>query len=190
MNTRHLILGLVAALLTLLAALGFQLQRDLRTLSTAENDSIQWAAFQLETEYANLVAFLHTQNEPLINSDKIRLRADIALSRSTVVEAGRSQDFWQGSPQAQELLSEIKTHEAMIIALIDQAGALNDSDIAELIRIAQVILPKARELALIGITRGAQIGLEERERLSMLLLQFWFCRTGFDCWIADGAYLS
>ena len=81
-------IGLLILLLTVMAT---NLVSELRALSRAAEDNMQWSISQIDTEFANLDAALTeqiaTQRYP---DDEVQLRVDIALSRLKIINSGRA----------------------------------------------------------------------------------------------------
>ena len=131
MKSRWVIFGLIAGLLALLVSLGAQLPKDLRALSTADNDNARWTVLQADTEFANLNAVLTEEAlKPTPDTEKVRLRTDIALSRTSLILEGRARSLLGTSANVIALLDAIETYHAQVIDVVDAPGDLTIGDIA------------------------------------------------------------
>ncbi|WP_368184372.1 ATP-binding protein [Aestuariibius sp. HNIBRBA575] len=164
MGPRLIIFGLIAGLIALLSVLIAQLPKDLRALSTAETDNTQWSVFQVETEFANLSATLAQQALAAApDTDWVKLRADIALSRANIVTSGRNRILWVGNEEAEALLEQLRDFQASVAQILDQNDVLGRPEIADLRKLTQDIRPNVRRLALVGLQQGAQLSENRRD---------------------------
>lgn len=173
MNGRHIIIALIAGLGVLLAVLGARLPQELGSLSTADRDNAQWALFQLETEFIRLSETLaHEATQMPPDSDTIRLRADIAISRLYILDEGQYRNYWGDIPEVQHLLRELSVYEKAAIAIIDQPRALTQQDVVRLDTLTEAVHPKIRELTLLGLSLGQQASEAERRDFAEKLRRF------------------
>ncbi|MCY4336654.1 MAG: response regulator [Litoreibacter sp.] len=155
-------------LVLLLGLLGGNLLRELRDLSTAEVDNLQWTILQVETEIANLSATLSDAvAAPESDADAVRLRADIALSRLLIVGRGEALDLLRGG--ADDLLTRIETYQSDMVAVLDADTELSQDDIARLRALTKSIRPDIRELVLLGLEAGTRRASERRAEFSRQL---------------------
>ncbi|MGR3636411.1 MAG: response regulator [Shimia sp.] len=163
MIKRFAIYGVITALIVLLILLWFGLPGQLRAILTTETDDTQWTVFQLETEFANLNALLATvENTPSPDSEEIRFRTDITLSRVGLVTKGLRRTLWAESAEAREIIAKLDGFTAASTALIDQPGPLTGNDIRRLRDLTNDLRPDVRRLAILGVTLGSQAKEAER----------------------------
>ncbi len=169
--TRQLIIyALIAGLLVLLGLMGAKLPRDLRALSTAETDNTQWTIVQAETEFANLSAALAQEESRAVpDSDALRLRTDIALSRLGLIREGRNRGLWAGNEDATRILAMLDDFAGDAVAIVDRPGALTIEDVGRLREITDAARPDVRRLAVLGLTLGAAAEEARREAFAQQL---------------------
>ncbi len=147
------VLIVVPLLIVLLGVLGGNLLRELRGLSTADADNLQWTILQVETEIANLSATLSEAiNDPSPDVDAVRLRADIALSRLLIVGRGEARDLFPSD--AADLLARVNAYQDDMIAVLDADSGLSENDIIALRDLTRDIRPDIRDLVLLGLEAG------------------------------------
>ncbi|MEM7213147.1 MAG: response regulator [Pseudomonadota bacterium] len=155
------VLIMVPLLVLLLGLLGSNLLRELRELSTADADNLQWTILQVETEIANLNATLSDAvADPEVDADAVRLRADIALSRLLIVGRGEARDLFRG--EADELLARVAEYQNDVVAVLDADPELSRDDIEALRDLTQAVRPAIRNLVLMGLQAGTESAAERR----------------------------
>lgn len=136
---------------------------QLRDLSTAAGDNTQWSISQLDTEFANLNSALL---DKLANGDQsfddIQLRVDIALSRLSIINSGRAGEVFGENDKAKALIAPLNAFAAQAITIIDRPGALTKTDLSSLRDLVRDIRPNVREIALLGVSLGAERSQERR----------------------------
>ena len=160
---RLLILTAIGGLMVLLAVMGINVLREVRALSTADNDNIQWTILQVDTEIANLRATLAEEairTPP--NTDRVRLRTDIALSRIGLVRTGRGAELFAGNEEAQELLAALDSYATDVAAVIDSGAPLDAEAIAGMRERTNALRPDVRRLAVLGLALGAEASEQRR----------------------------
>ncbi|MDX8355313.1 ATP-binding protein [Cognatiyoonia sp. IB215182] len=146
-------LGLICLLLSFMVT---NLLAQLRELSTAASDNTQWSISQLDTELANLSAVLADGlSDPRFSPDDIQLRIDIMISRARIINSGSAAAIFSQDDRAASLIAPINDFVDRAIAISDQPGSLNRTDLEELRRLVQDVRPNIRETALLGVTLGA-----------------------------------
>ncbi len=167
-------LAVILVLSLFLGVLGNNVLVQLRGLSIAETDNMQWTILQVETEIANLqVAVLEALTDDNPDLDAVRLRSDIALSRLGPVQNGRTGELFRENAQAMPLLAAIDAFAASLIGILDTPGRLDRVDLVEMRELIVGIRPDVRQLALFGL----QLGVERSEARRVAFSdQLW--RTG------------
>ncbi|MEO9576688.1 MAG: response regulator [Tateyamaria sp.] len=154
---RLAIFGGVLVLIVLLAAMAANLPSQLRELSRAAEDNLQWSITQIDTEFANLDAVISrqiaTQSLP---EETIRLRVDIALSRLAIINSGRSAEIFGDSEEARLLIEPINDFADAAIALSDAPGPLAGDALSEMQQLVSDVRPLVRDIALLGVRLGAE----------------------------------
>lgn len=145
----------VPILVLLLALLGANLVRELRGLSTADTDNLQWTILQVETEIANLGTTLsEAAIDPNPEMSDVRLRADIALSRLLIISRGEARALFP--EDSAPLWDRVTDYQDAIIAILDSDPELSQADIIALRDLTRDIRPDMRDLVLTGLEAGAQ----------------------------------
>lgn len=171
---RLLVLAGICLLIILFATMVSNLLTQVRDLSSADEDNIQWSISQLDIEFANLDAVLTEQIAAQTGfSDQLQLRADIALSRLNVVNSGRAREIYGDSSEAAELIEQIEVFGDDAVAILDSSEPLDETDLFELKRLVRDVRPVVRELALLGVRIVA-----ERSEASRAELAGQLSRTG------------
>lgn len=159
-----------ALLALLLAVMVTNLLSQLRSLSLAASDNIQWSIAQLDTEFANLNSTLTDQIAAhTYSSDEIQLRIDIALSRLDIINSGRAVAIFGGNETATGLIAPINAFAQATIALSDKPGALNDADLREIQHMLRDILPDVRNISILGVRLSAEKSEERRAEFARQL---------------------
>lgn len=155
-------------LVLLLVLLGSNLLRELRSLSTADADNLQWTILQVETEVANLgtvlseAAAAHTPD-----ADTVRLRADIALSRLLIIGRGEARDLFP--EESARLWDRVNDYENAVIGVLDADPDLTRDDVLTLRDLTRNIRPDMRELVLMGLEAGTRRAEARRDRFAQQL---------------------
>lgn len=164
---RLLVLAGICLLIILFATMVSNLLTQVRDLSSADEDNIQWSISQLDIEFANLDAVLTEQIAAQTGfSDQLQLRADIALSRLNVVNSGRAREIYGDSSEAAELIEQIEVFGDDAVAILDSSEPLDETDLLELKRLVRDVRPVVRELALLGVRIVAERSEDRRAELA------------------------
>ena len=165
-------MSVIACLIALLCWMGNNLYRDLRELSTADTDNMQWTVLQLETEFANLASTLtEAIHVPAADRDRVRLRTDITLSRIGLIGAGQGRDLFADDDQASSILARLERFAEQAAAIIDAPTPLTRNKIGELRDLTEALRPDVRRLALKGLVLSASIEEERRAVFARQLLR-------------------
>lgn len=150
------VLAGICLLIFLLAAMSINLLSQVRDLSRAAEDNMQWSISQIDTEFANLDATLTQQiATQSFSEEEVRLRVDIALSRLNIINSGRAAEIFGTSPEAADVIKPINAFAADAIALVDAPGPLSGAGLSALHGLVRDVRPYVREIALLGVRLGA-----------------------------------
>lgn len=167
---RMAILAGFVLLLLLLGLMVTNLLSQLRDLSVAASDNTQWSISQLDTEFANLNATLSEQlSDGSFTQDEVKLRIDIAISRTSIINSGRAAVIFGGNEEAKALIDPINAFVENAIAITDQDSALSNANLREIRRMVQDVRPNVRQIALLGVSLGAQASENRREQFAQQL---------------------
>ncbi len=158
----------VLVLVAVVVALGTSLWIEQRALATAGNENAQWTVLQLDTEFANLRSVL-LEEASRYRPDSLRtvIQTQITLSRIDLVSHGIARDIIESDSRALELLEQLEKFAEEASRLTQNYDApVNVSELADLATLYQ---PAARELALLGITIGAERTEARRQKFSSAL---------------------
>lgn len=159
------VLIVVPLLVLLLGLLGSNLLRELRGLSTADADNLQWTILQVETEVANLGTTLsEAAADPAPDEDIVRLRADIALSRLLIIGRGEARDLFPND--SAPLWNRVISYQDAIINILDADPDLTRDDLVAMRDLTRDIRPDMRELVLLGLEAGTQRSEARRARFA------------------------
>lgn len=159
------IYALIVALLILLGMMSRGIWIELRNLSTADDENAQWTISQLDTEIAKYYGALLEQkalNAPDLG--RLRLQGNVMLSRVDLVTSGNAADILSGSEQALALLEDLRTFADSAETMIAADPA--DFDIAGLQELTALAQPKARKLALLAVSLGAESSAARRQKFA------------------------
>lgn len=154
---RLTVLAGICLLIFLLAIMVTNLLSQVRGLSRAAEDNMQWSISQVDTEFANLDAMLTEQIAAgPYPDDEIQLRVDIALSRLNIINSGRAAEIFADSSRAAGLIAPLNAFSEAAIALSDAPGPLTGDALVEMHDLVHDVRPHVREIALLGVSLGAQ----------------------------------
>lgn len=164
--------ALLIASLTIVVALGREVQSDLDALATAENDNVSWLMSQLETELLRLeVAVVEAETETGGSLGTVRNRFDIFYSRAATLSESPIFSFLREDPAAQPALAAVTAFLDRVTPIVDGADAELQAALPVLQAQLQTLRPEVRELALSGIQRFAQQDADRRDALAATLLR-------------------
>lgn len=164
------ILIIVSALVLFLMFLGSNLARQLRDLSTADVDNLQWTILQVETEIANLGTALTDAvagDVPDADAETVRLRAEIALNRLSIVRQGAARDLYPDT--ATPLLNRVDGYRNAVIGILDADPDLTQDDLVALRDLTRDIRPDMRELVIQGLAQHSARTQQQRAGFSRQL---------------------
>lgn len=165
---RITILSGICLLVILLALMVSNLLTQLRELSVANEDNMQWSITQIDTEFANLNAALSKQlSDGTYTDAQIKLRLDIAISRLFSVNSGRGSALFASDPEAQILIASLNEFATRAVSIVDVAPPLSSSDLVQLRSLTEDILPNVRKIALLGLKKSIDRA-EARDRKSVV----------------------
>lgn len=163
---RITILAGIGLLCVLLAFMGSNLLSQMRGLSIAQEDNTKWSISQLDTEFANLSATLSNQLVDGTQSDSdIRLRLDIALSRLSVLQSGKTATLFRADASAQTLIAQINAYALQAIEISEAPGPLTDDSLQALRDLTEAVRPDIRKIALLGVDLSATLTEERRTQI-------------------------
>ncbi|WP_420013849.1 ATP-binding protein [Tateyamaria sp.] len=154
---RITVLAGIGLLIFLLGVMAFNLLSQLRDLSRAADDNMQWSISQIDTEFANLDATLTQQQATgQYPNDEVQLRVDIALSRLNIINSGRAAAIFVDSPEAAAAIAPINAFAEAAIAISDAPGPLTGAALTQMRRLVQEVRPHVRDIALLGVSLSAE----------------------------------
>ena len=167
---RLTVLASVFMLAILLAVMTVNLLGQLRDLSRAAHDNMQWSISQLDTEFANLDATLTQQiTTGQYTNESVQLRVDIALSRLNVINSGRVADIYSDDYRAKTLIEKINEFAEAAIKISDTPGPLTGLALVQMHRLVKKVRPHVRNIAVLGVTMGAERAQARRAQFATQL---------------------
>jgi len=153
---RLTVLAGICLLIVLLAVMVTNLLAQLRDVSRAAEDNMQWSISQIDIEFANLDAVLTEQIATgRYPDDEVQLRVDIALSRLNIINSGRAAEIFATSTQAAALIAPLNQFAEAAIALSDAPGPLTGAALTQMHTLVHDVRPHVRDIALLGVSLGA-----------------------------------
>ena len=154
---RLAVLASVFMLAILLAVMAVNLLGQLRDLSRAAHDNMQWSISQLDTEFANLDATLTQQiTTGQYTNESVQLRVDIVLSRLNIINSGRVAHIYTDDYRAKALIEKINEFAEAAIKISDTPGPLTGLALVQMHRLVKKVRPHVRDVAVLGVTMGAE----------------------------------
>ena len=171
-RNRTIVLAAVGLLMLVFALLGSNVLRELRSLSTAETDNLQWTILQVETEIANLhVVLAEAQMQSTPDAQALRLRADIAISRLGIVGRGQMAELFAENSDAQTLITQLQDYSRTLVAVLDRDSDLSRDELSQMLSATQEIRPEARRMVLLALEAGIERTTDRRIQFARLLGQ-------------------
>lgn len=153
---RITVLAGIGLLVLLLVIMATGLLGQLRDLSIAEDDNMQWTISQVDVEFANLNATISKRlSDKSIADSELKLRLDIAISRLSILSSGRVAALFAGDEAVQEQIAPIEAFSERAIEISDKPGPINDADILRLRTLTEAVRPNVRKIALLGVELNA-----------------------------------
>lgn len=177
---RAAILVCVAACIIALAAMVVSVVGQLKQLSTAQTDNMQWTISQVDTELANLSSTLAQKlmRGSDYSSEAVRIRADIALSRLAMLHAGRVGEVYAGNEEAERLRLPIAAYYRLLADTLDRSPELKPDDLRGLLALTEELRPTVRRMAVLGAElSGARTQARRQEFLDQVSLTGWLTVT-------------
>ena len=162
------IYALIVGLLILLSVMGRGIWTELRHLATAADENAQWTISQLDTEIAKFnSALLKQQSRSEPDLDSLNLQGNVMLSRFDLVTKGNAANVLSKSEEAMRLLEDLRAFADGTDAIISSDPA--DFDLSRLQEMTEQAQPKARQLALLGVSLGAESAAAGRRDFAVQL---------------------
>ena len=172
-NQNYFVWLLVLGSLLSLLVMGAMLPQDIRNLSTVEKDKTGWTLSQVEAGFYQLSAtVLRESGQASLNSDLIRLRTEIVLSRLELLKTKKNRELLSTHRDAADWYQMIENFKDKSIQIIDQAGPLNREDINELDILITLTLPKIRELSVAGFVVATEQEAKSRIDVTRKIMRF------------------
>lgn len=167
-SIRASIYAIIVGLLILLALMARGMWTELRDLETAADENVQWTISQLDTEIAKFNgALLEQKFQRVPDLDGLTLQANVMLSRFDLVTRGNAAEVLSRSEEAVQLLKDLRLFADRTDAVISSDNLeFNLSSLKDMTERAQ---PKARRLAVLGVSLGAESAAARRQEFSSQL---------------------
>lgn len=160
---RVLISAVILGLVVFCSVLGVGIISEVRSLSKSEPYDMQWSIQQIETELARLGLTLAEERLPQTpNSDRIRLRTDIAISRIKLVVDGRAFDLIDENPEAVSIVENLVHFATEAARLIDSTAQFDEAAVLALTELTKDARVNSRRLAIVNIAASAVATDQER----------------------------
>ena len=158
--------------LTALVYLSINVVRDLRLLSSASSDNVQWTLSQAEVEFLEFqltLAELPSVPEPDLAA--MRREYDIFYSRISTLRQSSIYQELRDEPEFSGHLAEVRAFLDRTVPLIDAADDELLAAVPELRALAEAVRPNVRGLANSGLNHFALESDQRRANLSETLIQ-------------------
>ena len=174
-NQNYVVWVLVFGSLLSLLVMGAMLPQEIRKLSTVDRDKTGWTLSQVEAGFYQLSAtVLHESRQASLDSDLIRLRAEIVLSRLELLKTKRNHELFSTHRSAAGWYRTIEYYIDNSIQIIDQTGSLSPDDINELDRLIRQTIPTIRELSVAGFVIATEQEASSRIAVTDKIMRFGF----------------
>ncbi len=161
--TRKHVWLLICSSVLLLVIIGARLPQDIRSLSTIEEDRTGWTLSQVEAGFYQLSATLaHEMYRETPDSEQIRLRTEIAISRLDIFNIQKNRELFSTHDEAADWYTTIDHFEKQSILIVDKSGLLSTEDVAALNALTDSVIPKIRSLSVAGFVVRTNIEGERR----------------------------
>jgi PAS domain S-box-containing protein len=161
------LIGTVVAIAAI-ALLVFNVSREIKLLSSANSDNVQWALSQTEVEFLDL-SILLDDTEPQLSD--IRRRFDVFYSRiDTVQKASVFADLRTNATFKNQLVI-IQEFLDVNLSLVDGTDANLIAQIPELNEFAKIIRPEVRRLANSGLKQFAINSDQQRQAVARTMIE-------------------
>ena len=160
----HFVWFLIFGSVLSLIFMGARLPQDIQSLSTVDRDKTGWALSQVETGFYQLnAAVLQESRQDPVDSELIRLRAEVALGRLEIIKTSKNRELLSKHDDSHEWFRALERFKEQTIEIIDRPRPLNLADIAELESLIKSVLPMVRRLSVAGFVVATE--QEERRRI-------------------------
>ena len=162
----------LGSLLSLLI-MGVTLPNYIRRLSTVERDKTGWTLSQVEAGFYLLSAtVLYESKQYSLDSDLIRLRTEIILSRLELLKTKKNRELLSTHRDSTEWYQTIENFKDESIQIIDQPGPLSLTNINKLDTLIRLTLPKIRELSVAGFVVATEQESKSRIDVTHKIMRF------------------
>ena len=162
----------LGSLLSLLI-MGVTLPNYIRRLSTVEKDKTGWTLSQVEAGFYLLSAtVLYESKQDSLDSDLIRLRTEIILSRLELLKTKKNRELLSTHRDSTEWYQTIENFKDESIQIIDQPGPLSLTKINKLDTLIRLTLPKIRELSVAGFVVATEQESKSRIDVTHKIMRF------------------
>lgn len=164
-----IVAGLVAV--AAIALLTYNVSREIRLLSSARSDNVQWALAQTQVEF---LEFVQQVNKDPVDLALLRQEFDVFFSRVTTIGQASVFEDLRADPASSKLLDEL-------IVFLDHSVSIIDADdddliarLPELTSTTSEIRPVVRSLGNSGLELFAQAADDQRVEVARTLKQLAF----------------
>ena len=153
--------------------MGARLPQDIRSLSTVEKDDKGWTLSQIESGLYQLSAtVLRESKHESIDSELIRLRTEIVLSRLEIIKTRQNRDLLSRHKNSDQWYKAIERFKEQSIQIIDWPGPLDLERVESLDASIASVLPMIRELSVAGFVVATEQEAQRRIEVTQKIMRF------------------
>lgn len=163
-RTFAVLAGLVA--FVAISFLTFDVAREIRLLSSANSDNLQWSLSQTEVEF---LEFSKQLDEPAADLTSVRRRFDVFYSRIDTISKASVFETLRDQPAFEDQLASVRTFLEDSVAFIDSDDAVLRAALPALRDRADETRPVVRSLANAGLRLFAENSDNQRQAVASTL---------------------
>lgn len=158
--------GIVAA--CAIALLTFNVSREIRQLSTARSDNVQWSLVQTQVEF---LEFEQQLDHSPVDLELLRQKFDVFFSRVTTVKNATVFEDLRANPSSRDHLEAIVTFLNDAALIIDAPDADLIAQIPKLTEMANDTAPTVKSLGNSGLELFAKVSDDQRRAVARTMTQ-------------------
>lgn len=152
--------------------LSSNVMRDLRLLSSARSDNVQWTLSQTEVDFLDFQRLLdRAMADPAPDLSQLRREFDLFYSRIETLRNGSIYEAVRKTPAFSESLAELRSFLDAAVPLIDAPDADLQAALPALAALAADLRPTVRSLSNSGLSYFAEESDRRRLSVSVTLVQ-------------------
>ncbi len=150
--------------------LATQVWHEMRVVTGARSDVVQWSLAQAEVEHRTfMIESLHASVQPEGSLEEVRKRFDVIYSRVETLDKGQLYAEFRADPQFMKYMHRIKSYLEDIVGFIDSSDEVLIQNLPQIVQGGTAIYPDIRAITLYGVNHFARLHTEQRQVLLLTL---------------------